>query len=195
MKVKRISLSTKRLVLASLLTAIIVVIQVLAVLTRAFLPLFSLNLVLIPIVIGAATGGIGVGAWLGFVSGVAVLLSGDADPFLAVSIGGTLATVLLKGLASGLASAIVYKLLENKNKYLAVICAALACPIANTGVFLLGSFIFFMDTLKSWAVSTEYPNVFAYIFLGMIGINFIIEVVINIVLSPTIVRILDIKKK
>ena len=187
--------TTKTLVLSAVLTAVVVVLQVMAILTRAILPAFAINLVLIPIVIGSAMGGVKVGAWLGFVSGVAVLVSGDAAAFLTVSIGGTIAVVLLKGLASGIAAGFVYKLLENKNQYLAVIAAAIACPIANTGVFVLGCFAFFMDTIREWGASMGFENAFAYIILGMIGVNFIIELVLNIILSPAVIRLLNIKKK
>ena len=195
MKGKRTNISTERLVLSAILTAIVVVLQVMAIITRTILPVFSINLVLIPIVIGSAIGGIGVGAWLGFVSGVAVLISGDASAFLAINIGGTIATVLIKGVASGVAAASVYRLLEKKNRYLAVLCAAIVCPIANTGVFLLGCFTFFMDTLRTWGEGLGYSNAMAYIFLGMIGINFIIELALNVILSPTVVRLIDIKNK
>ena len=191
----RTTVNTKTLVLSAVLTAVVVVLQVMAILTRAILPAFAINLVLIPIVIGAAIGGIKVGAWLGFASGVAVLVSGDAAAFLTVSIGGTIAVVLLKGLASGIAAALVYKLLENKNKYLAVIAAAIACPVANTGVFVLGCFAFFMDTIREWGEAMGFENAFAYIIFGMIGVNFIIELVLNIVLSPAVIRLLNIKEK
>ncbi len=195
MNVKRTSIQTERLVLAALLTAVVVILQVMAILTRVVLPVFSINLVLIPIVIGAAIGGVGVGAWLGFASGLAILISGDAAAFLAISIGGTLLTVLLKGAVSGLAAACVYKLFEKKNTYLAVLLAAVACPIVNTGVFVLGCLAFFMDTIREWGAGIGYENAFAYIFLGMIGINFLIELVLNVILSPVVVRLLNIKKK
>jgi len=195
MKVKRTNINTEKLVLAAIMTAIVVVLQVMAILTRALLPIFSINLVLIPIVIGAAIGGVGVGAWLGFVSGVAVLISGDAAAFLAINIGGTIITVLLKGTLCGMAAAGVYKLLEKKNQYLAVICAAIACPITNTGVFLLGSLTFFMDTIRAWGSASGYENGFVYILVGMIGINFIIELVLNIALSPVVFKLLKIKDK
>ena len=192
---KRTSIQTERLVLAAVLTAVVVILQVMAILTRAVLPVFSINLVLVPIVIGAAIGGIGVGAWLGFVSGLVVLISGDAAAFLSISIFGTIFTVLLKGVACGAAAAGVYKLLEKKNKYLAVLCTAIACPVANTGVFILGCFTFFMDTIRSWGVGLGYANAFGYIILGMIGINFIIELVLNVILSPTVLKLLEIKEK
>ena len=195
MRAKRTSVETERLVLAAVLTAIVVIFQVLAIVTRAVLPLFAINLVLIPIVIGAAIGGARVGAWLGFASGVAILISGDAAAFLTINIGGTILTVLAKGALSGFAAALVYKAVERKDRYLAVLSAAVVCPIVNTGVFVLGCLTFFMDTIRVWGEGLGYNNAFAYIFLGMIGINFIIELVLNVMLSPVAVRLLDIKDK
>ena len=55
---------------------------------------FSITLTLIPIVVGAAIYGIGAGAWLGLVFGLAVLLTGDAASFMAISFPGTIITVL-----------------------------------------------------------------------------------------------------
>lgn len=195
MNSKRTTEKTKRLVLAAILTAIVVVLQVIAILTRALLPVFAINLVLIPIVIGAAIGGVGVGAWLGFVSGLAVLISGDAAAFLGINLAGTIITVLLKGTLSGIAAACVYKLVEKKNQTLAVFLAALACPITNTGVFIIGCFTFFIDTIKEWGYGLGYENALAYVLLGMVGINFIIELLINIILSPTVVKLLRIEAK
>lgn len=186
---------TKELVFAAVMTAVVLVMQIIAVLTRMFLPMFAINLVLIPIVIGASMGGVKIGAWLGLVSGIAVLISGDAASFLAINVPGTIITVLLKGVISGIAAAFVYKLLEKKNRYVAVLLAAIVCPVANTGVFILGCVTFFMDTLKVWGEGLGYTNAFAYMILGMIGINFIIELILNVILSPTAVRLIELRKK
>ncbi len=180
---------TEKLVLAALLTALVVLLQYLGAFVR-FGP-FSISLVLIPIVIGAATCGAGIGAWLGFVFGVVVLASGDAAAFLAVDVIGTVITVLVKGTACGLVAGLVYKALEKVNSWVAVIAAALVCPIVNTGVFLIGCFIFFMDTVTQWAGGT---NVGHYMIFGLVGGNFLFEVLFNIVLSPGVVRLLNIKK-
>ena len=180
---------TEKLVLAALLTALVVLLQYLGAFVR-FGP-FSISLVLIPIVIGAATCGAGIGAWLGFVFGVVVLLSGDAAAFLAVDVIGTVITVLVKGTACGLAAGLVYKALEKVNMWVAVIAAALVCPIVNTGVFLIGCFIFFIDTVTQWAGGT---NVGHYMIFGLVGGNFLFEVLFNILLSPGVVRLLNIKK-
>ena len=180
---------TEKLVLASLMTALVVLLQYLGAFVR-FGP-FSISLVLIPIVIGAATCGAGIGAWLGFVFGAVVLLSGDAAAFLAVDVIGTVVTVLVKGTACGLCAGLTYKALERVNMWIAVIAAALVCPIVNTGAFLIGCLIFFMDTITTWAGGT---NVGSYMIFGLVGGNFLFEVLFNIILSPGVVRLLNIKK-
>lgn len=180
---------TEKLVLAALMTALVVLLQFMGAFIR-FGP-FSISLVLIPIVIGAATCGIVTGGWLGFVFGVVVLISGDAAAFLAVDVAGTVITVLVKGIACGLISGIVYKALAKVNWILAVFAAAIVCPLVNTGVFLLGCFIFFMETITEWAGGS---NVGHYIIFGLVGGNFLFEVLFNVVLSPVIIRLLNIKK-
>lgn len=65
---------------------------------------FSVSLVLIPIVLGAALYGWGMGCWLGLVFGAVVLLSGDAGLFLEADLGGAIVTVLSKGIACGAAA-------------------------------------------------------------------------------------------
>ena len=180
---------TEKLVLAALMTALVVLLQYLGAFVK-FGP-FSISLVLIPIVIGAATCGAGIGAWLGFVFGVVVLASGDAAAFLAVDVIGTVVTVLVKGTACGLVAGLVYKLLEKVNMWVAVIAAARVCPIVNTGVFLIGCLIFFMDTVTTWAGGS---NVGHYMIFGLVGGNFLFEVLFNILLSPGVVRLLNIKK-
>ena len=138
--------TTKKIVGVGLFTAIVVVLQVLAVVIRPMV-VFNISLVLIPIVVGAAMYGYKAGAWLGFVFGVVVLLT-DASAFLAVNIPGTIITCILKGALAGLVSGLVYLALEKKNQIAAVFVSAIVCPIVNTGVFLLGCRIFFMDTIK-----------------------------------------------
>lgn len=186
-------MTTQVLVLAAILTALVVVLQSMGSFIR--FGMFSISLVLIPIVIGAATCGVKIGAWLGFVFGVVVLMSGDAAAFLAISIPGTIITVLVKGTACGLAAGLVYKALEKKNRYLAVIAAAIVCPVVNTGVFLIGSVIFFLDTLAQWGNDGGFASLGEYILFGLVGGNFLFELGSNIVLSPVIVRLLSIRKK
>ena len=183
------TLDTRRLVLLALLTAIVIVLQFIGAFIR-FGP-FSVSLVLLPIVIGAALAGVSAGGWLGLIFGIVVLLSGDSAMFLAISPLGTIIVVLLKGILAGLAAGAVYKLLAKKNRTVAVLFAAAVCPVVNTGVFILGVYAFFMPTVTAWGAAAGFPNATAYIFLGMIGVNFLFEFALNLVLSPVIVRLIQ----
>ena len=194
MKTNRITRkSTEALVLGAILTALVVILQMLGTFIR--FGAFQVSLVLIPIVLGASKCGVRVGAWLGFVFGLVVLLNGDAALFLAVNVAGTIITVLLKGILCGLAAGIVYKSLEKYNGLLAVIAAAFVCPLVNTGVFLLGCLVFFMDTITAWGAGLGFENVWKYMLLGLVGGNFLFEMATNIILSPALVRVLNLKKK
>lgn len=193
MKTQKNRMSTETMVLGAVLTALVVILQFMG----AFIKLgpFSISLVLVPIVIGAATCGVGMGTWLGLIFGVVVLASGDAAAFLAVNVAGTIVTVLLKGIVCGLIAGLVYKWVEKFNSYAAVTAAAIACPLANTGVFLLGCFIFFMDTVAEWSAGFGFGNdVARYMIFGLVGGNFLFELGTNIILSPVIVRLLNIRK-
>ncbi len=179
------------LVLGALLTAVVIVLQLLGAFIR-FGP-FSISLVLIPIVIGASMCGVGIATWLGLVFGAVVLLSGDAAAFLQLSVFGTVVTVLLKGALAGLFAGLTFKAFKNINFYLAVLLSAIVCPLVNTGVFVLGCFVFFFKDLAAWAPAGQ--STVAYIFLGLVGGNFIFEILSNIILSPVITRVLNITKK
>lgn len=166
---------TRRLVGTALLAAIVVVLQSLS--TYFKIGTVELSFVLIPIVVGSAMYGASTGAFLGAVFGVVVLLQPGTNAFYQITVFGTIATVIVKGCASGLLSGLTYKLLKGKNEWLAVYSAAAVCPIVNTAVFVLGLIVFFnTDLFAAFAV-------FA-------GVNFAIELIINIVCSPIIIRIL-----
>ena len=183
---------TRALVGTGILTAIVAVLQALSVGIK-FGP-FSVTFVLIPIVVGAALYGYKSGAWLGFVFGAVVLFT-DAAAFMAINVPGTIITCLFKGILAGLGAGLVYKLLEGKNRTAAVIAAAVVCPIINTGVFLLGCSVFFMDTISQWAEGAGFASAGAYLIFGMVGLNFVVESVTKILLSSVIVKILNVGKK
>lgn len=184
---------TTRLVLAAIFTALVIVLQLLGAFIR--FGMFSVSLVLVPIIIGAALCGWKTGAWLGFTFGVAVLLSGDAAAFLAINVPGTIITVLAKGTLCGLVAGIVYRLLEKRSMLLAATVSAVVAPIVNTGVFLLGCSVFFLDEISKWGVDLGFKNTVAYMFLGLAGGNFIFELVTNIILVPVIIKVLSLVRK
>ena len=131
----------KRMVGISLLMAMIIVLQFVGSMIPPIGGLVSISLVLIPIVLGAAAFGPGCGAFLGAVFSVIVIINCitgadvggamvfQANPVLCILV------VLAKGILAGLFSGLVYKLLHKKNAYVAMLCAAIVCPLVNTGVF------------------------------------------------------------
>lgn len=187
------NINTQKLVLLALLTAIVIVLQLLGAFIR-FGP-FSVSLVLMPIVIGGATLGVLSGTWLGLVFGIVVLISGDANVFFAIHPAGTVIIVLLKGALAGLAAAVVYNMLSKLNKVAGALTAAVVCPVVNTGIFIIGSYVFFLDTLTQWGMDTGFTSVTAYIFIGLVGINFLFELGLNVVLCPVIIRLIQYGQK
>lgn len=180
--------TVRKLTLAAMLTAVVVVLALLG--TAIRFGTFNVNLALVPIVIGASMLGVWYGAWFGFVNAMVILLSGDAGPFFAVNAYGTVVTVVAKGVLAGLLSGLVYRLLVKFNKYAAVVAAALVCPVVNTGVFLIGCRLFFWETLAQWSQSSNAKSTFSYAILFLVGANFLVEVGINVILAPMIARLL-----
>ncbi|MBQ7131786.1 MAG: ECF transporter S component [Oscillospiraceae bacterium] len=190
MNSKTQKMSIKTMTFGALLTALVIVLQLMGSFIR--FGQFSVSLVLIPIVIGSAIGGPYMGTWLGAVFGATVLASGDAAAFLTIDAIGTVITVILKGTACGFVAGLIYKLFEKKNQTVAVISAAIICPVVNTLIFIAGCFLFFYDTISTWASD---GNAVKYIFLVLVGGNFLFELAFNIILSPTIIKLLNYTKK
>ncbi|MBQ9979582.1 MAG: ECF transporter S component [Oscillospiraceae bacterium] len=233
---------TKRLVSLALLTAIVVVLQLVATFVR-FGP-FSITLALIPIIVGSSLHGPKAGAFLGGVFGVVVLIAcitgadmggailWNANPFL------TAVLCLVKGIAAGFVAGLLYTAIAKSKKavaaaeaerqkaadaaaedwakaepvaadkktakkrkkrakkylgrtYLGVIIGAISCPIVNTGIFCAALALFYHDILVSWAGGAE---LLSYVILGLTGVNFLIEFIINVVLSPVVARIVKLGK-
>lgn len=186
--------NTKTITSLGIMSAVIVVLQLLGSFIR-FGP-FSISLVNIPIVVGAVLYGPFGGALLGLVFGLTVLLSGDAALFLAVSVPGTVITVIVKGVLAGVVSGIIYKAAKKAGTTIAVIAAAVACPIVNTGTFLSGCLVFFMDTINGWAAAAGLEgHVGTYMLAVLAGGNFIVEMLVSAALSPAVLRLLKIIKR
>ena len=187
---------TRRLTGLALMTAIIVVLQVVASFVK-FGP-FSITLALAPIIIGAALYGAGAGAWLGAVFGVVVLITciagwdygGNvlftANPLL------TAALCIVKGAAAGFVSGLVFRGLSRRSPMGAAITAGIVCPVVNTGIFCAGLALFFYDTLVAWAGGSD---LIYYIIFVLTGVNFLLELAINLVLSTVIVRVVGARKR
>lgn len=185
------------MVVMALLMAMVVVLQLLS----AVIPPvggFSISLVLLPIVLGAAVYGIRAGALLGATFGVVVVINCitgadaggamvfQANPVLCILV------VMGKGILAGMASGAVYRLLHKVNPYLAMLAAAIVCPVVNTGVFIGCMLLFFIDVLAAWAGGGD---IIGFILSGLVLANFVPELIINVVFSPAGQRIVKTVKK
>ncbi len=188
------TMSVQTLATGAMMTAFVILLQSLATYTTFFGP-FSTAVGLIPIVIGAALCGPAVGLWLGLVFGGVVLLTGGANLFFMFHIPGTWITVLMKGAACGLAAGLAYRLLQKTSKTLAVIVASVLCPLVNTGVFLLGCRIFFLPHAQAIAEQAGLAVSGFDVFLALAMLNFLFEIGMNLILSPVVVRVIQIKSK
>ncbi len=172
----------------SIFSALIAVLTVLCTFVR-FGP-FSITLALSAIVVGGAVYGMKAGAYLGGLFGLIVLFTGifgwDGGTVMMLmgeNALGCIAICLGKGIAAGWVSAFVYRLFEKQNAKLAVTLAAVLCPVVNTGLFILGMYVFFLSTLESWAGGM---NVLYFAIIGLTGINFLVELAVNLILSSGI---------
>ncbi len=188
---------TRKMTGLAIFTAIIVVLQVLCTFIR-FGP-FSITLALAPIIIGTAMYGKGAGAYLGGVFGAVVLVTGllgwdGGTVMLLMGINplGCVLVCLLKGVAAGFFAGLCYELIAKKNDKLGVLISGVVCPVVNTGLFIVGMLVFFFDTLSGWAGG---QNLLLYIIVGLTGVNFLVELAVNIVLSSGITRIIRAGKK
>ena len=183
----------KQLVLLALFTAMVAVLSYLGGFVKIG-GLASISLTLIPVVIGAALSGPGAGAWLGAVSGIVFFATADAAFWFGLSVAGTVITVMIKGIVCGYGAGLTYRLLQRWNRYVAVVASAVVCPVLNTSIFLVGCRLFFFDVVQSGAAS-ERMSTFAYLIIFFVGLNFVFELLTNIVISPAILRIINIRDK
>ena len=188
---------TRKMAGLAIFTAIIVVLQVLCTFIR-FGP-FSITLALAPIIIGTAMYGKGAGAYLGGVFGAVVLVTGllgwdGGTVMLLMGINpvGCILICLLKGIAAGFLAGLCYELIAKKNDKVGVLVSGIVCPVVNTGLFIVGMLVFFFDTLSSWAGGQD---LLFFIIVGLTGVNFLVELAVNIVLSSGITQIIRAGKK
>ena len=177
-----------RMVQISLFAALVTVLQVLS--TIIPMPYVKITLTLIPVVLGGVYFGKGAATFLGAVFGLVVTLftvSGfdggaymmfAARPFMTVFI------CFAKGMLAGFISATVYKSLSNKlNRTKAITIASAVAPIVNTAFFCVFLFAFYPEILRQWAGETD---VFIYMITVLVGINFVVEFICNIIICPIV---------
>ncbi len=186
----------QQLVGTAVLAAIIIVLQTVA--SGIRIGPFTITLSLLPMIVGAilygpATGGI-LGVVFGLVVTFAVVSGADAGGAImfAQNPVATILIVLLKSGVAGLVAGCLAKAFEKRNLTVGVFSAAIAAPICNTGIFVIGLTTVFHNLLVEWAGGSD---TFTYVVTGLVGINFLVELLINIILVPIIISIIRAVRK
>ena len=182
-----------KMVELAVLTAVVLVIQAIP------NPLGGtpISLVLIPIALGAMILGPAAGAWLGFVFGAQVYITLGVmhlDPlFTGVMFDNhpiiTAFICLGKSTLAGFLAGVVYRALNRKNEWLAILVASAVTPIVNTGIFVLGCLSIY-STMRQLAPAGQ--SVMYFLVIGCAGFNFIFEFAVNMLLAPALRRIIHI---
>lgn len=193
--------STVKMAQLAILTAIVLVLQLMGIGIR--LPFLStpISLVGIPIAIGAMLLGPAAGAWLGFVFGMVVFITCcimGMDPlFTGILFANspviTSLICIVKSTVAGLVAGFAYKFIKQKNSLVAVFVSSVLVPVVNTGLFVIGCLII-RDVFVANFV-TDGSSVIYYILTVVVGINFIFEFLVNLIFSPAIYRIIDVVSK
>lgn len=196
MKNEKKFFSAKNVAYLGVLLALVIVLQVFSGYFKVGTT--SLSFVLVPIVLGGMILGVWGGAILGLAFGLVVIFDalGGLDPFtfllLTASPLSSVMTVILcivKGVAAGVGSALIFKAIYNKNKYVATFVASAAAPILNTGIFVLGALCMggtLNETFAALGVDVSGLSVFYIVFVLCVGINFFVEFAINLVCAPAL---------
>ena len=186
------SQKVKKLVGLATLTALVVGLQFLS--NYVSFGSVSITLALIPVAVGAILYGPLAGLFLGAVMGGIALAAPSTATFLQHNLVATIFLCLIKTGVAGLVSGYLFKLFafiakkqENVNKKKAlfaagIIVAALVVPVINTGLFIVGASIFFIDLFGD----------FITIINLVITTNFLIEFLVSAILSPALVTLVKV---
>ena len=188
--------SAKRITGLAVLLALVIVLQLFGGYIR--IGATPLSLVLVPIVLAGILYGPLAGGILGFAFGLVVLLQGifgvDGFTFILFTDHPIWTSLLClgKGTAAGVAAGFMYRLAAKKNAYVGTFMAAVAAPIVNTGLFILGALCFLQDTLKANFI--DGTTVIYFLVIICAGINFLVELAINLIAAPSIYRVIGVVK-
>lgn len=158
----------------------------------------QLNFTLIPIVLGAILLGPWAGGFLGLACGIVVLIQVIIAPtgfYYIIWLNDpviTVITCITKTTLAGIAAGFLFKLIEKKNRYVAVFTASAIVPIINTGVFILCCLWMnkSISITQDWMINelgmTQFLglNPFVFILLGLVTFNFFVELGVNLIVAP-----------
>ena len=182
-------ITTKTITGTALLTAIELILIVVS--NYVKIMAINLNLALVPIALGAMLFGPLSGLFIGLVNGLVTIFAPDTLAFfMPVNPVVTVFLCLLKtGLAGFLCGLIYYPFKNaktNGKKIVGSILASISVPLINTLLFTAGCFMFFYGPYSDLARKNGYTDTFYFFITLVVGINFIFEFSISLLVSPSI---------
>ena len=196
---KRQFFSARNIAYFAVLLALVIVLQLFA----SAIPMFgvTLNFSLVPIVLAGIFFGMWGGALLGLVSGLITFLTAavmgqepsTAFLFQASPVLLTL-TCIGKTTIAGFLAGLFYQLIAKKNKLIAAYVASVTVAVFNTGIYLLGIVLMKDAAAQFTGTEASASAVFVAVF-ALIWLNFVLEIVINVLLAPAVHRIVLIVEK
>ena len=192
---------SRKITTFAILLAMIVVLQLFG--SAFVIGTTRLSFVLVPIVVGAFLIGPLAGGILGLSFGLVVTLMAvfGLDPFtlfmLQDNLIVTLLIIFVKGFLAGFVPGVVYNAIKKKNETVSVFVSSALAPIVNTGVFVLGALIMSgtMTKIINASPETQGQSVIYFVIIACAGVNFLIELAINLILAPSLHRVVKIVDK
>ena len=136
-------LKIKRIVGVAILSALAVVLQLIANYMPSGSPV-NLNLALLVITIAGVVYGPFSGAIVGTIVGFVIIFAPSTSAFIGHNAFMTVVLCLLKTGLAGMCAGFLFKLIKRWSVPGGIVSASLIVPIVNTGLFLIGAMIFFL---------------------------------------------------
>lgn len=191
--------SAKDVAYFAILLALVIVLQLFA----SAIPMFgvTLNFSLIPIVLAGIFFGMWGGGALGLVSGLitfivtAVMGREPSTAFLFQANPAVLTIVCIgKTTVAGFVAGLLYRLIAKKNRLAAAYVASAVVAILNTGIYLAGMVVMKDDVAAFLGTEATAQVVFVTVF-GLVWLNLVLELAVNILFAPAIHRVVLIAEK
>ncbi len=192
--------TAKNVALLGILVALVIVLQLFA----SAIPMFgvTLNFSLIPIALASILLGWFGGAIVGFVCGLVVwitmaVLGQEPSTAALFQASPVILTIMCIGKTtiSGLVSGLVFKWISKKNSFFAIVISAVIIPIVNTGIYMLGMVIMQDAVAEFLSLNTWSAGIVFTVVFGIIWLNFVLEMAINLIFIPVIHRVIKVVQK
>lgn len=192
--------TAKNVAVLGVLISLVIVLQLFA----SAIPMFgvTLNFSLIPIALGAILLGWAGGAIVGFVCGLVVfitmaVLGQEPSTAYLFQTNPAILTVMCIGKTTlaGFISGLIFKFFPKKNLFVAVCVATLIIPIINSGTYLTGIVLMKESASSFMGLPSSSAGLVFKVVFGIIWLNFVLEIVINIIFAPAIFRAIKVINK